>query len=328
MLRLDQALPDALRQLGVQDRIQRYQLQVCWAQIVGEHLARQSEPLYIQNGTLFLRTTNPMWSQEILLRQVDILKRAADYEQKLGGQKIKKLRCKVGALKRLPQPNSHDDDSVDWSDIQLSEAAVQRVERIVEGFSDPKLQQSARRALLQLERRRIWSFRQGMQPCLLCSNMQEQNICYLCHREKIKKRQLGILRLLSRRPWLRYKDLQAKVPNIKTEEFLQAHRQLKSIWERNYWIARDGLEGGKPFPSGLRQMMLDLAMMTTGADYSQIQDRHLIRTFGKLWGPAFRADLVPSKEQIETYKAGRKLRAVGSPRKAPVRKGREAFEET
>lgn len=314
MQRLSDLLGQGAKELGVTDRLARYQLRLHWAEVVGQYLARQSEPTNIKNGTLFIRTTNSLWSTEIGLHSREIIERLNTHNQHWNGPRVEKLRCKVGPLAHVHAPQQESHQQIDWSSIQLSASAVERVERVARELSDPKLRAAALRALTQMEKRRIWSFRQGLQPCLICSNMQQDRICFSCNQEKARQRKVRLLKVLGRRPWLRFKDLQLKVPQLKLDEFLRCHTQLRSILERNYWMGRDALLPGQRLGESLRQIMLDLTMLTTGANFQELSDRHLFRTFGKLWAEAFKADSAPTVEEIE---ADRKRRREKRAQKRP-----------
>ena len=295
LLPLQRELQEAVQQMGISQGLQRYRLVAIWEEVVGEHLARQSEPMAIRDEQLLVRTTSAMWSQELLFRQPEILRRIRAVLQ---NEQVKQLRCRVGKITKRAWLAQRFQSDVDWEAIPLGPASLARVERIVASVSEPSLQDSARKALLQWERRRALAYQQGFRPCQLCGAMQEGSLCFGCEREQYRERAGQLIRQIGRQPWLTLRELQGSFPELTQVEYFQARRRLRSIFERNYWNSRDVLAAGAPFTPMLRQLMLDLCMLTTGVDVENLQERHILKCFGKIWGKAFIEDKAPdlSKE--------------------------------
>ncbi len=55
-----------LREVGSQELLTLADIDRRWEEIVGEALAGKVKPLKILNGTLYLSTPSPVWSQEVL----------------------------------------------------------------------------------------------------------------------------------------------------------------------------------------------------------------------------------------------------------------------
>ena len=303
-------ISEAVRQLGIAQGLQRYRLVAIWEEVVGEHLARQSEPSGVRGEQLLINTTSSMWSQELLFRQPEIMRRVREI---LGHDQVKQLRCRIGKISKRPWLAQSNRPNMDWDSIELNPASLERVERIVEPILEPQLRASARKAILQWERRRIWAFQQGMRPCMLCGSMQESRFCFACEKEQSREREAEIMRQLGRQPWMTLRELQGAVGDLTQAQYFKSRQRLRSIFERNYWLARESLLAGTPFPGGLRQLMLDLCMLTTGIDFEHVQDRHVFRTFGRIWGKAFLINQVPDLSQLPRQRLKKKnLRAAAS----------------
>jgi predicted nucleic acid-binding Zn ribbon protein len=68
-------LREALRGLGVEERVESAKLGSCWAEIVGETVASKSRPLDLRDGTLFVEAENNVWMQEISFHRERIIAR-------------------------------------------------------------------------------------------------------------------------------------------------------------------------------------------------------------------------------------------------------------
>lgn len=305
----------AIQQLGISQGLAQYRLVAIWEEVVGQHLALQSEPISLKDNLLMIKTSSAMWSQELMFRQREILRRVAEL---LGGDHVKKMRCRVGKVGKRSWLSQRFRDELDWQSVVLTPAAVARVERIVEGLDDENLQESARRALLQWEKRRAWERSQGMRPCELCGSMQEARLCFSCERENERERLSKLMRLIGRQPWMTMRELQGQMSEVTQAEYYQARRRLRSIYERNYWNARDTLPVGVPFPPGLRQLMIDLCMLTTGVEIENLLDRHILKTYGKIWGRAFLANQVPDLSDLPRPRVKKKVED-SEPEVRPVR---------
>ena len=297
----------ATEMLGISASLRRYQIQAAWETVTGGVMASQSVPTSLKGEILFVRTSSSHWSQELMLRQSEIV---AKLNRLLPGKNIRSLRCRVGRVEALAAPPPTPETA--WKDVELTEEARERAARIAGGVADPALRESLWRSLLQLERKRAWGFRQGLRPCALCGFLQDEPLCRSCWMERQRQRQTKIFQALGKRPWCSYDDLKDLVGRLTPAEFFQAKRRLRSILEQNYRAAREVLPVGGPFPPGLRQVMVDLVMLSTGVELAHLNERHVYYTFGKWWGKAYLENVVPDiaamREKWKATNAGRPKR--------------------
>lgn len=68
-------LGSVLRRYGLEQKLAQYQFVAQWPQIVGEEIARRSQPEYIANGQLIVRVCDSGWSQELSFQKHVIIKR-------------------------------------------------------------------------------------------------------------------------------------------------------------------------------------------------------------------------------------------------------------
>jgi predicted nucleic acid-binding Zn ribbon protein len=287
------ALPKAVADLGATRTLGRYQLQAAWETVCGPAISRQSEPTSIKGQTLFVRTSNPIWSQELLFRQGEILPRL---NRLLFDSYVAKIHCKVGRLSRDPVPQSQAEpspDDVDWAAVVLPVRSLERMAEMTRRIEDPTLRQSFEKALLQIERRRAWSYQNGLRPCLICADFQDSEICVSCELERLRERQQKLFRAMGRKSWATFAEMKDSFPDLSYREYQLSRRRLRSIFECNYRFSRESLKPGEPFPPELRSIILDLVMMSTGMDPENLKIRHFYYGLGKIWGKAYIDNVVP-----------------------------------
>jgi predicted nucleic acid-binding Zn ribbon protein len=71
---IQQVLSKVLKNFSLENQVKKEQLFNNWNNIVGNELAEKCSPIKIENKTLFLKTKNSVWRNELKLRQNDLLK--------------------------------------------------------------------------------------------------------------------------------------------------------------------------------------------------------------------------------------------------------------
>lgn len=290
MLRpLGPSLPPAVEELGVTQKLARFQIQACWPELVGPRLAPYCAPNKLHGRTLWLRVRAPVWAQEIMLLQDSIL---TGLRKRFPRLRVEQLRCQVGvvvpSLGEGPAPLPED-----LSAIELPRSVEYRLERLAAEVEDPELRASFLRALCQNERRDIWLRSQGALPCQLCGALQERRLCIGCRQQRGRERRQKLFQLIGRQPWVSFVEAQMHLPALRQGEFHTARRQLLSLHLLSYYQQRDVLEVGVVLPPALRNLMLQICMLSTQIPWDQLQDRHIHFSLGKTWGTAYLEDKAP-----------------------------------
>ncbi len=307
MRRLALILPQAVESLGATQQLKRFRLQALWQEAVGEMLAHQVEPTSVKGDTLFVRTAGPSWSQEIQLRQFDILERLRAL---MPESELRFIRCRVGRLSHDPvvKRRKAEEPSLNWERYVVDAGRLEEIEAIVAELNDAEQAARVRRFLVQLERRRMWGAEQGWRSCRACGAFDPDvvELCPGCRLEKGRARREKLLKLLGRRPWASHQDLLQHFADLTGKEYFQARLRLRSLWLE---MARNGmreLPAGSKLPAKIRQKLLDLCMVATGVPFQQLQRKHVVYALGKVIGDAYLADRNPTKEEVEKAAWGRR----------------------
>jgi len=59
-------VPAVMKQLGLEQRLQRAQVFYLWTDIVGSDIARHAQPVSLRNGLLVIAVDHPVWLQELV----------------------------------------------------------------------------------------------------------------------------------------------------------------------------------------------------------------------------------------------------------------------
>ena len=310
MRRFALLLPQAVEGLGVTQQLKRFRLQALWQEAVGELLAGQAEPTSIKGDLLFVRTAGPSWSQEIQLRQSDILQRLRKIMPDVA---LAGLRCRVGRLSHdQPVRRAADSRPIEWEQYRVDPQRLQQIEGIVSELDDPDQAARVRRFLVQLERRRLWAAEQGWNNCRLCGAFHPDpaELCPSCRLERLRRRREKLLRLLGRRPWVSHQDLLADLPELTSREYFQARLRLRSLWQESCRKGLWELPAGVALPGRIRERMLDLCMVATGVPFQQLHRKHVIYALGKVIGEAYLTDRTPPREELSKATWGMRRRWI------------------
>ena len=75
MDRIGHILHQFFNELGIDQPVRRYQALHMWPRIVGERIAKVTEPERINNGRLFVHVKSDVWRNELIFHKNDIVEK-------------------------------------------------------------------------------------------------------------------------------------------------------------------------------------------------------------------------------------------------------------
>jgi predicted nucleic acid-binding Zn ribbon protein len=84
-----QAIAELLKALGIDTTLRKFSVLTAWSDVVGEQIARVTEPDRIENGVLYVRVTTAPWRAELSMKRFDILKKV---NRAAGADVVKDIR--------------------------------------------------------------------------------------------------------------------------------------------------------------------------------------------------------------------------------------------
>jgi len=80
---------ETLKKMGYSDRIHRQSAVICWSEIVGSEISRETKALRMDGKTLIVKVQKAAWRQQLLFLKNDLLKKIAS---SLGERVVEDIR--------------------------------------------------------------------------------------------------------------------------------------------------------------------------------------------------------------------------------------------
>ena len=106
-MRVAEALAGYLKKSGLGDRIEEASAVEEWASKVGDRIAEVTEPLHVNNGTLFVGVRSSAWLMELRMMEADVRRRLNEGREKGRVRRIRFVMSgeeEVGNRPRKPGP--------------------------------------------------------------------------------------------------------------------------------------------------------------------------------------------------------------------------------
>jgi predicted nucleic acid-binding Zn ribbon protein len=91
MQHIQAAIQNFLKKSGLNSGVEQQKALKLWGEIVGDSISKNTEPVSVKNGTLVIKTTNPVWKQELQIQKAEIIKKL---NYRLKKNIIKEIRFK------------------------------------------------------------------------------------------------------------------------------------------------------------------------------------------------------------------------------------------
>ncbi|RME00601.1 MAG: DUF721 domain-containing protein [Deltaproteobacteria bacterium] len=149
-------LKDALKTLGLHDRIEELSVLSLWERIVGPKIAQRAIPTSVFDHVLYVHVSDNVWMHQLYLHKQTILRKI---EQTLGKGVIRDISFRIGTveeprLRERKRPHPPELDRID-----LDPETLEEIERILAELEDVELRSVLRRIMIKdakLKRYRLW----------------------------------------------------------------------------------------------------------------------------------------------------------------------------
>ena len=91
MQHIQVAIRNFLKKSGLNNGVEQQVALKLWGEIVGNKISKNTEPKSVKNGILVIKTTNPVWKQELQIQKTEIIKKL---NNRLKKNIIKEIRFK------------------------------------------------------------------------------------------------------------------------------------------------------------------------------------------------------------------------------------------
>jgi Dna[CI] antecedent, DciA len=194
-------------------------LAAAWPEIVGADIARNSQPIRIDRGTLWIVTASGAWGQQLTFLTDRLL---AAIRERTPQTIVERLRFRVGkiaAVRRAPKGRH-----------ELAPRAVEPPRPVPESAADALA--SFRRHVEGWERAKRAA---GWKECRDCKALLAPGSavrCAACANAAIRRRTERAARLLADAPWLGYSGTAELVDELSASEYEALRAQLLTDWRQ------------------------------------------------------------------------------------------------
>ena len=91
MQHIQTAIQNFLKNSGLKSGVEQQKALKLWGEVVGDKISKNTEPISVKNGTLLIKTTSPVWKQELQIQKTEIIKKL---NNKFKRNIIKEIRFK------------------------------------------------------------------------------------------------------------------------------------------------------------------------------------------------------------------------------------------
>ncbi|MCI2430157.1 DUF721 domain-containing protein [Candidatus Acetothermia bacterium] len=141
-----------------------------WPKVVGARMAKITEPLYVQNGVLFVAVTSHVFQHEFTLMRAEFRKKLNEH---FGEERVREVRFVVESKPKGEPPFS-------LARVPLLPQEEREIEQLATEIESAELREDLKRLMSTAKRieraRREW----GWKPCPRCSTLCESEFCPLC----------------------------------------------------------------------------------------------------------------------------------------------------
>ena len=89
MQELKSAINTFLKKAGLEKGVSQNKALLVWKEVVGDKVSQNTTPERVESGTLYIKTSNPTWRQELVFKKTDIIKKL---NNTLGKNTIKEIK--------------------------------------------------------------------------------------------------------------------------------------------------------------------------------------------------------------------------------------------
>jgi len=115
--RIDKVLRKTLHRLDLDVKLEGYRIWLLWSDIVGEQIAKRTQPERLRNRILFVRVSSSTWMQELQTMKQMLLERI---DKVIKGAVIEDIRFSLGEVIPPTSASSPIEPEVESEEIRLS----------------------------------------------------------------------------------------------------------------------------------------------------------------------------------------------------------------
>ncbi len=89
-----QLVPQVMKKLGLEQRLQQSQVFFLWPEVVGSDIARHAQPVSLRNGLLVVTVDHPVWLQELSRYHKPLMLQKV--QERIGKKAVRDICFRIG----------------------------------------------------------------------------------------------------------------------------------------------------------------------------------------------------------------------------------------
>ena len=194
-----------------------FKMKAYWANIIGNNNAKHCGPVKLERRILTLQVDSSTWSNQFIYYKSQFIKQINIF---LGTDYVKDIKFTIGKSFKKSYVSKGNNKHNIKGKLIIPSLTTEEKAGLQLKFSHIK-NEKIRDAIIGVEEKRIGLeklYEEGkIKKCPVCGDYLKNNeaICYICERKKIREKEYNIWNQIQKEPWIKWHDLNKM---IKCEE--------------------------------------------------------------------------------------------------------------
>lgn len=202
-----------LKNLGLRKRYNEEYILLHWSDIVGNEIAKHSQPARFERGLIFLCVSNSVWAHHLSMMKKNMIDKINAY---VGEFLITDIRYQAGNFQHCQNDanNEYAYPVFKPASIHLSSEEITAVENYASVAADGEIKMYLSSFIGKHMKMKKFKLYNDWHQCEACSVLcpPEQRFCTSCYLEQRHVVLEKIRSLLNEAPWLKYHELYKYIP--------------------------------------------------------------------------------------------------------------------
>ncbi len=215
-----------------QNQYNLFKMKACWAEIIGNNNAKHCSPVKLERRILTLEVDSSVWSNQFVYYKSQFIRQINLF---MGTEYVKDIRFILGKKFKNKYGNPKNSKIRPIEEKLLIPSATSEEKKGLQQKFSHISNEKVKNAIISVEEKRLGLVKLAnegkIKKCIVCGQYLKNNedICYICERKRIRELEHKIWEHVHREPWIRWYDLN-KVLKCTEEEFKYIKNDIKMYY--------------------------------------------------------------------------------------------------
>jgi len=215
-----------------QNQYNLFKMKACWAEIIGNNNAKHCSPVKLERRILTLEVDSSVWSNQFVYYKSQFIRQINLF---MGTDYVKDIRFVLGKRFKNKYGNPKNSKIRPIEEKLLIPSATSEEKKGLQQKFSHISNEKVKNAIISVEEKRLGLEKLAnegkIKKCIVCGQYLKNNedICYICERKRIRELEHKIWEHVHREPWIRWYDLN-KVLKCTEEEFKYIKNDIKMYY--------------------------------------------------------------------------------------------------